>query len=56
MHQVPLCGHFSYGGTEDIIEFRGLGKRDKSGLMRDDLQKRRRFEEVVQERRKELEV
>lgn len=34
MHQVPLCGHFSYGGTEDIVEFRGLGKRNKNGLMR----------------------
>ena len=34
MHQLPLCGHFTYDGTEDIVEFQGLGKRDKSGLMR----------------------
>ena len=54
MHQIPLAGNFCYDGTEDVLEFRGLGKRDKTGLMRQDLQKRRRFQELVQDRRKEL--
>lgn len=37
MHQLPLCGNIAYDGTEDILEYRGLGKRNKSGLVRQDL-------------------
>lgn len=65
VHKVPLTGHLWYEqGTEDVLEYADdaagalpvIGKKRRKGaLIRQDVQKRRRYLEVIESRRNELE-
>ena len=54
VHLLPQTWNLWYEGSDDVIC--RLGKRAKSGLVQADLAKRRRFEEVLEQKRKECQL
>ena len=50
---MPLSRNIWYEGSEDVLAYKPM-KRNKTGLLRQDLVKRTKFEEIVEARRKEL--